>query len=255
MSIFFTSFLLLSCTLLNNQKKDSKDIFTSKGYSYKAEYLLSDKSGNYVVKRENGLDQNKKFFVTKEQILPKNKDEDSALEKVISMSKPGKIKGVPLFRPESSQYTVWFDGKKYFSQTKIDEVRKELVIKLISPEDQWMGLKRFSFPVGSPYFCYFLQVIECINYTGFIEKAIKQKAQEMSFYLIWEGYPYIQEQYLIPDGPFGSAKLAYEEKISDDEHRFSLSFGNQVLFYFVNNIGQITRKIWIAQGYGLLKTK
>ena len=255
MPLIFTFFLLVSCTLLNNQKKTNKNLLSTKGYSYKAEYSLSDKSGSYVVKKETGLDQNKKLFVTKEQILPEDNDENKVLEKVISMSKPGKIKDIPLFRPESSQYTVWFDGKKYFSQTKIDEKHKELTVQLISPEKQWMGLKKFSFPVDSLHFCYFLQVIECMNYTGFIQKAIKHQAQEMSFYLVWEGYPYIQEQYLIPDGPFVQAKLTYEEKISDKEHRFSLSFGNQVLFYFVDNIGQTTRKIWISQGLGLLKIK
>ena len=240
--------LFASCTLLNRG-------VNPKTYSYRAEYALSDKSGHYHVVREVGLDKNKKFFVTKEQILPPNKNQKKVLEKVISMSKPGTFKGRPLLRPETSQYTVWFDGEKYFSQTRIDEDNKEMIVKLISPEKQWTGSKKVSFPERENHFCYFLQIIECAHYTGFIKKATQKKSKEMKLHIIWEGHPYIHEQYLIAENLFTPAILTYEEKVSDEEHRFSLSFDNQILLYFVSNLGQLTRKIWISQGYGLLKVK
>ena len=96
-------------------------------------------------------------------------------------------------------------------------------------------------------------MIECAGHTGFIEKAIGQKAGRMRFHLIWEGYPYVGEQYLIPDGPIVQAELSYDGEFEGKEHRFALSFGDQVIFYFVGPKGKMSRKLWVAQGLTLLK--
>ena len=242
-----------SCSLLISDKKDPPSHSIS---PYKAEYAMSDKSGTYIVKRESGLSSQKKSFVVKESILPRGGDPNKVLEKVVAISKLGQIDKLPLFRPEAAQYSVWFDGKKYFSETKIDEEKKVMRVKLVSSEKQWSGTRTFPFPQGTGVFCYFLQVIECAGHTGFIKEAIRRKKGQMTFHVIWEGYPYIQEQYLnIPDELFSEARLSYDEGGLDGDHRFSLDIAGQTIFYFVDKAGHMTRKLWISQGYSLLMKK
>ena len=223
---------------------------------YKAEYALSDKTGTYVVKREAGLGSQKQSFVVKESILPEGEGPEQALEKVVAISKLDQRNQISLFRPTVAQYSVWFDGKKYFSETKVDEDKKVMRVKLISSEKQWSGTREFPLPKSPGLFCYFLQIIECANYTGFIREAIRRETGQMNFHVIWEGYPYFQEQYLdVPDEPFSEARLSYDSTTTKGEHRFSLDIAGQVIFYFVDDAGYMTRKLWISQGYSLLMKK
>ena len=214
-------------------------------YRISQEILLS--------KEEVGLGSEGNSFVVKEKTLPENRDEGEMLEKVISISRPGTMKDISLFRPEASQYSVWLDGKRYFSETRFDEKKKGNDCEnALSLRNSGQAHERFPFPEGTGVFCYFLQVIECANYTGFIKKAIEKKAGQMNFHLIWEGHPYIGQQYLVPDELFTRARLSFDGGMAGEEHRFSLAFGDQMLFYFVNNDGQMTRKLWISEGLSFL---
>ena len=245
-------FLLQSCAFFS-KLSSSKGISEGSLYSDKSVFQLEDKTGTFQVKRDIGFAKEGKSFVVKEKINS-NDGESKPLEKLISISKAGKVKGIGLLRPEVSQYTVWFSGKKYFSESRLNKKNRSMIVKLISPEEQWSGEREFKFPDSKGYYCYFSQVVECASYSGFLQKAMNTESGVMNFHIIWEGYPYIQEQYLnMPDEFFSKAQLSYDGKNKLGEYRFSLSFGSQVIFYFVDKKGRMIKRLWIAQGYSLIK--
>ena len=143
----------------------------------RVKFDLTDKHGQYLVRKERGhLEKNKKL-VTKKQIFDLASGEKKVLEKSISISRRGGLKGkTPILRPEISQYTVWFEGKKYFSELKLNTQKKGLDIRLESPEKQWNGTKTISLPDRKGNYCFFEQIIECARTVNFIDMAIKKKS-------------------------------------------------------------------------------
>ncbi|PJB54401.1 MAG: hypothetical protein CO099_01815, partial [Bdellovibrio sp. CG_4_9_14_3_um_filter_39_7] len=77
-------------------------------------------------------------LITKYQVKARD-TEGKVLEQAVIFSNPGRVKEVSLSRPEISQYTVWFEGKKYFTEIKLNPKSKTLDLKLESPEKQWNG--------------------------------------------------------------------------------------------------------------------
>ena len=66
---------------------------------------------------------------------------------------------------------------------------------MVSPDKKWNGVKQVKFPVkGIGLYCFFSQLIECAKYTGFLSKALDANAGQMNFYLLWDGFPYINNQ-------------------------------------------------------------
>lgn len=214
---------------------------------------LEDKSGKFSLVRESGLASDKKHIVSKYRVFSDDKPDRKVLEQSITFATPGLLKNsIKLMRPYKSQYKVWFDGKLYQSETSLDPKNKSLVVKMKSPEKQWTGTRSFRFPGGNGLFCYFSQLVECVRYTGFIEKAMKVKAGKMNLHIIWDGFPYIQEQYLnIKNEPFAAAVLEYDGQTNEKDHRFSLSVSGNVLFYLFNDSYEYAKIFWPAQGYSL----
>ncbi|MCP4912661.1 MAG: hypothetical protein GY909_06045 [Oligoflexia bacterium] len=248
----FFLFLLItvvsSCSLLRD--KDS----SGGGFlKYKEKYSLTDKSGSFVVEREVGPYSKQKKYVTKYRVLSKQ-DTSKVLEQSTAISTPGVLgKKFRVLRPFKSQYNVWFEKKKYSNLMWIDLKRKGLMVKMSSPEKQWNGTKFFRFPRGTGLYCYYTQVIECAQFTGFLNKAIKNKGGEMNFHLIWDGYPYIQEQFLnLANNPFENAILKYDGATGDGLKRFSLNVGANVIIYFVNNDLQLSKVFWVSQGLSMV---
>ncbi|MCF8059143.1 MAG: hypothetical protein K9K67_07590 [Bacteriovoracaceae bacterium] len=221
--------------------------------NYEVKMSLEDKSGKFLVVREGGMAKNSKNVVSKYRVYSIDGVGQKVLEQSIAFSTPGILKkSVRLLRPEKSQYKVWFDGQLYQTETSLDRNSKSLVIEMKSPEKQWNGKKSFPFPGGNGVFCYFTQLVECIKYTGFIEKAIKSKAGKMNFHIIWDGYPYIQEQYLnLENDPFAAAVLEYDGQTNEKDFRFSLSISGSVIFYLFNESYDYAKIFWPAQGYSL----
>ncbi len=221
--------------------------------SYKVKMNLEDKSGKFLVVREGGLSKDTKHVVSKYRVYSIEGVGQKVLEQSITFSTPGVLKNkIRLLRPEKSQYKVWFDGQLYQTETRLDKKTKSLVVSMKSPEKQWSGTKKFVFPGGTGIFCYFSQLVECIQYTGFIEKAIKDKNGRMNFHIIWDGYPYIQEQYLnIINEPFAAAVIEYDGQTESKDHRFSLSTSGNAIFYLFNDSYEYAKIFWPAQGYSL----
>ena len=222
----------------------------------RVKFNLTDKHGQYLVKRERGhLEKNKKI-VTKKQIFDLKNGGKKILEKSISISRRGRLKGrTTILRPEISQYTVWFEGKKYFSELKLNPKAKGLDVRLISPEEQWNSIKTVSFPDRRGIYCFFEQVIECIRTTNFIHTAINKKAGKMKLFIIWNGHPYFQEQYEnIPNQVFSKAVFKYDGYTPSGEVRFTLQVAGQSIFYFLDNKKELIKKFWISQGLSMVKS-
>lgn len=214
---------------------------------------LEDKAGKFMVVREGGLAKDKKHIVSKYRVYSIEGVGQKPLEQSITFSTPGVLKSkIRLLRPEKSQYKVWFDGKLYQTETSLDKKSKSLIVSMKSPEKQWTGTKRFIFPGGTGIFCYFSQLVECLQYTGFIEKASKAKNGRMNFHIIWDGYPYIQEQYLnLNPEPFAAATVEYDGMTESKDYRFSVSVSGNVIIYLFNDSYDYAKIFWPAQGYSL----
>ncbi|MCY4524941.1 MAG: hypothetical protein OXB84_09385 [Halobacteriovoraceae bacterium] len=222
----------------------------------KVKFDLTDKHGQYLVQKERGhLEKNKKI-VTKKQIIGLVDGGKKILEKSISISRRGHLKGrLSILRPEISQYTVWFKGKKYFSELKLNPGKKGLDIRLISPEQQWNGIKTIPFPERKGIYCFFEQVIECVKATNFIDTAIRRKTGSMKLFIIWNGHPYFQEQYEnIPDQVFSKAVFEYDGQHPRNGTRFTLQIAGQSIFYFLDDKKELLKKFWISQGLTMVKS-
>lgn len=248
-------FLTLGCSFLNRGNKSSSPdngIITNS----KQRFKLSDKAGDFFVYRENGLKSSEKTFISKRRVLPFDDDSTKILEQSIAISKVGKLKkGLKIMRPFKSQYSVWFDGKKYMTNMTLDEARRSLVVKMKSPEKQWNGTKSFKFPDSKSIYCFFTQVLECAAITGYFKNALIKGRGQMNLYLVWDGFPYFQEQYLnIPHEIYTKAKFNYDGKNKDGERRFSLNFSNQVIFFLFDKENKFSKKFWVSQGLTMVKS-
>lgn len=223
--------------------------------SYKKSYVLTDKSGTFTYDRQSGFDTKSESYVTKYKIIDPNNQK--TLEKVIAFSNVKNISDkFKSLSPIKSMYQVWFEGELHETMMVINEKENFLTIKMRSPEDQWNGEKRIPMGKGNGVRCFFSQIIECAYRIGFLQKATKLKSGKMAFDLIWEGYPYIQEQYLNIQGQaFTKASLSYDGKNPAGENRFSLSFSGNSVFYFVDNKYRLDRMFWPAQGLSVVSAK
>lgn len=245
--------LLSGCSFLKRGSGTSSGTDTSSlvGNS-KTRFKLTDKAGEFVVYRENGRSSSK--FISKRQVLPFDDDKSKVLEQGIAISKIGAVgKDFKIMRPYKSQYSVWFDGKKYQTNISLDEKARKLDVKLKSPEKQWNGVQSFSFPDSKSIYCFFSQVLECAAITGYFSRVLEKKRGQMNFYIIWDGFPYFQEQYLnVPDTLFSKAQFNYDGKNKLGESRFSLKFGGQVIFLLLDKKNKFVKKFWITQGLSMV---
>ncbi|GAB4404186.1 MAG: hypothetical protein OHK0056_00020 [Bacteriovoracaceae bacterium] len=236
--------LFFSCSLLKKEKGEETFSLLTTSQTYN----LADKSGEFEFVTHSNFLKSKNRLISKYQVRTKDK-EAKVLEQAVMISNPGRVKDITLTRPEISQYSVWFEGKKYFSEIKFNIKSKTLDIKLSSPEKQWNGESSVALPKDGVLFCYLGQLVECAAQTGFIKKSLKAQAGTMNFYLILEGYPYFQEQYLgVQNTPILPASFVYDGTNAKGEKRFSLNFSGQSIFYFINDKMTMSKKFWVSQG-------
>lgn len=245
-SIYLLLLILIIATSCAGSSKSSDSLL-----KYSVQMKLDDKSGSFDLIRESGLSNGGKSVVSKYKVT--SSESNKVLEQAIIFSTPGVLKNkIRLLRPDKSQYKVWFDGKLYQSETIVDTGSRSLIVRLKSPEKQWQGTQKHRFPGGNGVFCYFSQLVDCVHFTGFIQRAIKAKAGKMKFHVIWDGYPFIAEQYLnINDEPFASAVMEYDGKTREGEQRFSLNVAGSVIFYLFSEKYEYAKMLWPAQGFSL----
>ena len=242
-------FFLSSCAGLRSLKE--KSLLPV----YEDNYSLSDKAGQYQVKRKSFYNKSKNAYVTKVRTYPFDSTTE-LIEGSLIVSNPGFLnKNIRILRPLASKFETWFDKKKYSNELRVNFKSKSLDVSLNSPEKKWSSKTSYPFPKNASLFCFFSQLAECAAITGFTRKATVKKAGTMNLYVIWDGFPYIQEIY--PDLPrevFSKARLEYDGQ-KNGHSRFSLYVANQVLFYLINKSGKLIDLFWVSQGYTLTKEK
>jgi hypothetical protein len=234
---FFFLFFIWSCSGLpgNSQSKEAK-----------TSYSFTDVSGTFKYNREQKV--LKKKLVSR-GILSYPASQKT-VEKSVAVSQIGTIKDkagrLLTVRPFASEFAVWLEGKKYSSTMRLNAKNRTMVVNLQSPEPQWKGTKEWPFPRGK-YFCFFSQIPECLYHNKFLQKSEKSK-KRMSFYVVWDSYPYIQEQLTgVGKNLFAPASVKFDGEIKKDL-RYAVEVEDQVIFYSFSKSYALTRIAWISQG-------
>jgi hypothetical protein len=233
-------FLLSSCStpLLKGEPSQGKT-----NYSY------ADVSGSYRFVRESR--QIKKKIVTRNQLLDTKGGSSKVLEKTIMVSQIGSIKGnksrLLTVRPVASEFTVWLEGKKYHSRMQLNEKTKSMRLTLDTPETKWRGTSEIKFPKGK-YFCFFSQIPECLYHNYFLTLAQENKNKPYDFYVVWDGYPYIQYQLTrVGQSLFAPATLKFDGEING-QLRYIVEVEGQMILYHFKRSYDLEKIAWIAQG-------
>jgi hypothetical protein len=217
-------------------------------------FLYSDKNGKFKSIISYGQSpKDKSFFVKKVLEIP-NREKDNVLEQSIVFSEAGSVKGANILRPKMSQYNVWFDGKKYFSEIKINPKSKSVEVRMVSPENQWNGVKQIKFPSTKAISCFFSQLVECVKISGFLDKIKKNTKAKMSLYVIWEGYPYLNETYSdFPSELFSRATIESDGITKNNEKKFNLNVAGQSIFYSLDENNVFKKMFWVSQGISMVE--
>jgi hypothetical protein len=243
--LFFAIALL---TLVSCSSTDPSNIKKELGHK-EEKYSYSDKNGQFMLRSMAGFNKKEKSFFTKQSLEMLNKTQDNSLEQSIAFSQLGMVKKRRMIlRPKNSEYNVWFDGKKFSSKLKVIPAKKMVELTMESPEVKWNGVKQFKFPSTKIPTCFFSQIVECAKVMGLLKTQKK-----MSFYVLWEGYPYLNETFSdFPMELFSRAELEYEGKLNQDEKRFSLQVAGQSIAYILDKNNKLKKMFWISQGISMV---
>ena len=249
LSYLVFSMFIISCANTKNISLKKELVRGEEHFTY------SDKNGQFLVKLSSGFNKKANTFFTKRNLEILDKETDNVLEQSVALSDIGTLKKKKtILRPKLSQYNIWFEGKKYFSEVKLNSLKKSFEVKMVSPESQWNGNKQIKLPSTKALYCFFTQVIECAKTIGFLEQAITKELGVMNFYIIWEGYPYLNSTYSdFPNELFSKAQLEYDGKTKiKDERRFNLKVGGQSIFYVLDKNQQMKKMFWVSQGISMV---
>lgn len=208
-------------------------------------YVFKDPSGEYILKREV-LKSKSNIKVRQTLYLPT--DLNTTLEKSVTIAEYGTIgkseKKELAIRPVASQFSIWFEKKKYFSQLKTNKAKKSIEVYLDSPEKNWQGTSSESFVKGTK-FCWFGQLPECLQ--RIINNSKKSKFTS-GFVIVWDGFPYYNEQYQNLSGKlFSPASIKFDGKY-ENLYRFAIEVEGQILFYHYDSDMNFQKMIWVSQG-------
>lgn len=238
--------VLLCLLLLQSCASMVKSPYPKEGKSL---YSYVDAGGKFAYGREHRLIKNK--IVTRSQIVSNQK----ILEKSITVSQLGTVNTKKsralVTRPFAAEFTVWLEGKNYSSKMRLDEANKAMQLELNSPEEKWKGTSSIPFPKGKQ-FCFFAQIPDCLYHNLYLSRALAKKNESLSFWVVWESYPYIQDQFVgIGKRLFSLATLKYEGE-EKSQHRYSVEVDGQTVLYYFSKSFDLVRMLWIAQGISIL---
>lgn len=215
-------------------------------------YAYYDVSGQFEYARE--VKFNKGKLATRVQIMAEAGGNERLLEKTFAVSAVGSVKSqegrVTAVRPELSQHTVWLDGKKYFSQLKMNPKKRVLEAIMDSPDPKWQGKREVKIPSGR-IFCFYSQLPECLLLSDLLLSADTGRRQ-LSFIMVWDSWPYHQEHFNgLKSSPFASASLIAEAKKKSDK-RYNVEVAGQTLSLHFSPDNTFVRMFWTSQGISLL---
>ena len=181
---------------------------------------------------------------------------ERVVEKSVTVSQVGSVrdgKGRALvMRPMASEFTVWLEGKKYSSKMQLDTKRKSMRVTLDSPEQKYRGQSEIPFPRGK-YFCFFSQIPECLYHNQILIQAHENKKRNFDFYIVWDNYPYVQEQLTnIGKNLFSHASVKYDGE-PKGRIRYIIEVEEQVLLYQFTKSFELTGYSWISQGINMVR--
>lgn len=219
----------------------------------KQHYSFVDGSGRFVLTREHKLLKNK--LISRSQISTNQGSALKPLEKSVTVSQLGSVsennKRVMVMRPMASEFTVWLEGKRYDSKLRLDTRTKSMLVELTSPETKWQGKSSVPVPRGKQ-FCFYSQIPDCLYHNLLLTKAIDRKGEGMPFFVVWEGYPYIQEQFSgVGSKLFAPAVVKYEGE-QKGLRRFLVEVDGQSILYHFSKSFDLVRMFWIAQGISVV---
>lgn len=238
-------FLLSSCSsiLPGGSPKEGRKVFA---------YV--DVSGRYAFTREHKL-INKTKLITRTQIAMNQGSTQRPLEKSIMVSQLGTVndrgRRVMVMRPFAAEFTVWLDGKKYESKMRLDPKTKSMLLDLNSPEEKWKGKSSVQVPQGKQ-FCFFSQIPDCLYHNTMLSRAKENKGEPYSFYVVWDSYPFIQEQLTgVGAKLFAPAVVKYEGEVKS-QLRYSVEVNGQSVLYHFSKSFDLIRMFWIGQGISIV---
>lgn len=250
--------ILILFQIIGCSSKKNKDLVESDLHNLNDKYRYLDKSGKYIYQRQVLVEEDKKKLSNLIKLYDPNRADNNILEKIIVVSELGAIKkgknAKSVMRPQISQYTGWFEGKKFSSQIKFDPKKRLVNVIMESPEAKWNGEKNFDIPKTKTIYCFFTQVPECIKYTHFLEKLKTDPRSRLPITVIWESYPYFVDQLDgIAEEVFSSAVFYYEGETPEGFTKFNLEINGQVIFYQFNKKMELMKVLWVTQGISILK--
>lgn len=218
----------------------------------KVTYNFTDLSGKFQVIRESGPLKDKKHFYVKTYFVPEHGDEKNIFEKSTVISQLGyfkqKGKSVKVMRPKVSKREIILDGKKYLTQMRLDVKHKRLRIYNKGEGETLTQQESVPFPERG-LTCFFSQLVECVRVTNFFTKARHSKKGELKLNIIWDGYPYFNEQYLgLGKKIISSAKFKYEGRASNTLTKYRLEVEKQVIFFQIGQREELAKMFWVSQG-------
>ena len=215
----------------------------------KTSYGYQDTSGTFRLVRETKTIKQK--IISRSQLLSATGDSNKVLEKSVTVSQIGSVKSKSgrsmVIRPIASEFTVWPEGKRYFTRMKLNPKRKSMAITMQSPEDKWNGSREVPFPKGQ-HFCFYSQIPECLFHSRLLDRAEVKENQTIPFYVIWDSFPYSQEQFSgVGQGLFAPASLKFEGE-KKKLLQYIIEVDNQILIYNFSKSKDLKKISWIAQG-------
>ncbi len=241
---FTLLFLLLFSSCNRIQRKSN---FSGTYY-----YTYKDPSGTYLLKRD--LVETRSKIQLRQQLLS-GSNQGKPLEKSITISQVGALKtqkGKQLsIRPYVSQFSIWFEKKKYFSQFKLNKKEKRIDLILRSPEPRWNKTEKISVESGK-IFCWFSQIPECLRRAGLLDP---NKKRMVNFTVVWESYPFYTEQYQnVPSEVFSRA-VVYFDGYFEGNLKYNVRIGDQTLIYHLTEDNEFEKLFWISQGISMTKNR
>lgn len=216
-------------------------------------YYYSDASGAYSFSREYKIRDKK--LITRIQLVHDQGGSHKVLEKSITVSQLGTVKGKKarelIIRPFASEFVVWLEGKKYETKMKLDEKNRSMILELDSPEEKWKGKSSIPFPTGRQ-FCFFSQIPDCLQLNLFLAKALERRNEALSFHVVWDSFPFVQDQFNgVGSRLFSPATLKFEEQ-QGSTLRFIVEVDGQSILYHFSKSFDLIRMLWISQGLSII---
>lgn len=211
-----------------------------------------DASGTYAYTRETKLIKNR--LITRAQISAQAGGQ-KLLEKSVMVTQLGSVKGksgrLLVSRPFASDFTVWLEAKRYDSKFRLETATKSMAVELTSPEEKWNGKSSVKVPKAT-LFCFFSQIPDCLYHNQLLTKAMERKGEDTPFYVVWDSYPYVQEQFSgVGTNLFAPAVVKYDGELKSIRRYVVEVNGQSVLYHFSKSF-DLVRMLWIAQGVSIV---